>query len=115
MKSKVDVMSKYDSWTDDEIDLAVTKIVYADELEKQLISEDVLEFFNCSNKVEFYKKHYCKRWADMGPLIYNNGISLIFVGGVEDTWKARSVHTETVHNTNPLRAAAEVYLIIKEY
>jgi len=53
-------------------------------------------------------------WSDMGSLINENKISLKWNGGVYEKWTARSIHAEGVHDTNPLRAAAIVYLLIKD-
>lgn len=60
--------------------------------------------------------NYCNNWADMGPLLVEKKISLsVFADGSCDAHvKAGGFICYQSEGENPLRAAAEVYLMIKD-
>ena len=68
---------------------------------------------------------YCNSWADMGPLIHEAKISLspcysadpvVYSYSPTGKWCAEHFYLQSgqVTNTNPLRAAAIVYILIKQ-
>ncbi|KMV68210.1 hypothetical protein AI29_10015, partial [bacteria symbiont BFo2 of Frankliniella occidentalis] len=55
----------------------------------------------------------CNSWADAGPIIQENRISL-FASDDEGKWMAQFINYKTVHmDKNPLRAAMIVFLMMK--
>jgi hypothetical protein len=63
--------------------------------------------------------NYCSSWEDTGPLIKKHKIGICFNEYESDhnlnCWEASTCHNYQVatHNSNPLRAACEVYLMLK--
>jgi len=62
---------------------------------------------------EFLLKDYCNSWADAGPIIGNENISLTCHQS-RDEWAAIFNRHCMSANQNPLRAAMECFLMIKE-
>lgn len=56
-------------------------------------------------------RNYCNSWADAGPIIYSNGISIGIYGYGE--WGAGSGSINYVEGTSPLRAAMIVFLMMQ--
>ncbi|BAN16847.1 hypothetical protein X848_gp37 [Edwardsiella phage PEi21] len=61
---------------------------------------------------EWHRWDFCNSWADMGPLIVENGIVVIPYGR-NSLWMAARAGVR-YHHTKPLRAAAIVYLMMTE-
>lgn len=60
-----------------------------------------------------YGPDYCNSWADMGPIIERENISLLSPESCIPSWDA--THKGILHvDKNPLRAAAIVYLMMGE-
>lgn len=57
-------------------------------------------------------KDYCNNPSDAWPIIKTNHINIGWAG--DEEWFARTVHTAKVLDTNPLRAAMIVYLMMKD-
>ena len=55
---------------------------------------------------------YCNNPSDAWPIIKSNHINIGWAG--DEEWFARTVHTPKVFDTNPLRAAMIVYLMMKD-
>lgn len=56
---------------------------------------------------------YCSQWEDAGPIIYDNKIALTPPDELIVAWLASKDEYSSL-NKNPLRAAMEVYLMMKE-
>lgn len=61
---------------------------------------------------EFLRKDYCNSWADAGPVILENRISI--VEQAED-WCAEGRGIYPVPDINPLRAAMIVFLMMHDH
>ena len=61
--------------------------------------------------VKRVSKDYCNNWAYMGPLIKETSINLI--NREHNLWCARK-NTNSVKHSNPLRAAAIVYILVMQ-
>ena len=57
-------------------------------------------------------KDYCNNPSDAWPIIKSNHINIGWAG--DEEWFARTVHTAKVFDSNPLRAAMIVYLMMKD-
>lgn len=55
--------------------------------------------------------NYCNLSCHAWPIISANKISIIWRG---ESWGARTVHTPIIEDSNPLRAAMVVYLMMQE-
>jgi hypothetical protein len=73
--------------------------------------------------MDYYNRYcpkYCSSWAAIGPIIKANKIGICFNEYESDhnlnCWEASTCHNYQVatHKSNPLRAACEVYLMLKE-
>ncbi|SER29050.1 Protein of unknown function [Rosenbergiella nectarea] len=57
--------------------------------------------------------NYCNSWADAGPIVQENRISL-FASDDDVKWMAQFINHKNVHmDKNPLRAAMVVFLMMK--
>ena len=61
-----------------------------------------------------YFDDYCDDPVAAYNIILENRISVYWNGGVDDNWKARTIHTPFVKDENPLRAAMIIYLIMED-
>lgn len=103
------------------------------EINKAVAEHEGVRGFNCENigdasalRFQNWKElDYCNNPADAWPIIINNNISLHaprlkegwmadFVGSDEDVNDGFSVEYFEHHNSNPLRAAMIVFLMMKE-
>ena len=58
--------------------------------------------------------NYCNQWEDAGPIIQDNRISIeATFYETSNTWSAHRLDHRSI-NQNPLRAAMEVYLMMKQ-
>lgn len=107
-------MKTWDDWSDKEIDSSVASIVFdCKGWSKTKSFYGLYIELNEGKEIKVQSvPNYCNNWADIGPIIASNGISLVWIGGVDDAWKARSVHTNSFVSANPLRAAAIVFLMM---
>ncbi|MGQ3902999.1 phage protein NinX family protein [Mixta calida] len=60
------------------------------------------------------QKNYCNSWADAGPIIQENSISLISDWNEEGLWGATFQPWIYSEHENPLRAAMECYLMMHD-
>jgi len=90
----------------------------------------VLVVVKLERGVEHYYRipNYCNNWADAGPVIYNNEISVIKCTNYADDWCAEKItdisdddfnmfHCQSsfsFNDKNPLRAAMIVFLMMKD-
>ena len=118
-------MMNYQEMSDEQIDLAVSEIIfgktygkivsYAFDEPKFVFTESGHSFTPLDNeKVELTPKiKPTSSWADAGPIIQENRIS-IFASDDEGKWMARFINYETTYmDKNPLRAAMIVFLMMK--
>ncbi|QPW26454.1 DUF2591 family protein [Edwardsiella ictaluri] len=66
---------------------------------------------------EWHRWDFCNSWADMGPLIEENGIVVApYRSATPEAWSTAFGINAKFHaeDDNPLRAAAIVYLMMKE-
>ncbi|WP_241603735.1 phage protein NinX family protein [Rosenbergiella nectarea] len=115
----------YQEMTDDDIDLAVSEIVFGKTLGRRTnYTFDKAGFvftgsghsftpLDNENVVFTPKIKPTSSWADAGPIIQENRISL-FASDDEGKWMAQFINYKTVHmDKNPLRAAMIVFLMMK--
>lgn len=91
--------------SDREIDWAIVSIIYGTE------DKDIRRIFSSGGF------DYCNSWADMGPIIGRERISLIPVSNMDVSWLAvpeSGLHSHRSVGNNPLRAAAIVYILVKQ-
>ena len=85
----------------------------------------LIKFGTIINEHTGREVNYCNSWADMGPLIHEAKISLspcysadpvVYSYSPTGKWCAEHFYLQSgqVTNTNPLRAAAIVYILIKQ-
>lgn len=60
-----------------------------------------------------FQSDYCNKPSDMCELIISEGISLIYQID-NNYWCASTMNTPFVHDKNPLRAAAIVYVLVRQ-
>ena len=103
-------MNKYSELSDPDVDLTVADILYPQGSKFDLFFREYI-----MSQIESGDISYCNSWADAGPIIYSSGISVAFdeVTGYWDAWKKMDTFTSQ-NQTNPLRAAMEVFLMIKD-
>lgn len=109
-------MANYSEMTDFEIDVAVAKILHPGRKITNFAGEAVVWFGNLETRIV----RYCKSWADAGPIIEKNRITLAFDGCV---WRADSEacwvdgaewQISGESHQNPLRTAMVVFLMMQE-
>jgi hypothetical protein len=107
----------YQSLTDFEINQQV-----ATALGLPLYSDDAVEYEQIGDTLAYYDKDrnittlfndYCGTPEDAYPIIFENKISTYWNGGVDDDWKARTIHTPFVKDENPLRAAMIIFIMMQ--
>lgn len=105
-------MKDYSKMSDFEINKAV-----AEELGLELSSDHdgayvgiVLRHIGCLPS--YIHVNYCNNPSDAWPIIKSNHINIGWAG--DEEWFARTVHTAKVFDTNPLRSAMIVYLMMKD-
>ena len=59
-------MKTWDDWNDSDIDFAVCEIT----------GNIVTTIYESGKTDKIHTAHYCNSWADMGPIIFDNGICL---------------------------------------
>ena len=108
-------MNKYRDKSDFEINKAVAEIYLHG---KYLLSEENQEvYFGGMDGGDFLPNGYfdpCNDPADAMPIIIENGIILISDWNEIGVWGATNQPWFTSENKNPLRAAMEVFLMMKE-
>lgn len=103
----------YNQMTDFEIDAAVAAIIHPGLKVTNFAGEAVVWFGNLETRVV----RYCNSWADAGPIIQRQKISLIWVKTeIPNRWDAGSpCHMKWAkHENKPQRAAMEVFLMMQE-
>lgn len=95
--------------TDFEIDVAVAEIILPGRKITNFAGEAVVWFGNLETRIV----RYCKSWADAGPIIEKENISLTCHQS-RDEWAAIFNRHCMSANQNPLRAAMECFLMKKE-
>lgn len=103
-------MNKYSELSDDEIDLKVVDRLYPQDSKFDLFFREIV-----IEEIKRGEKSYCNSWADGGPIIEENGIGVDFdeVIGYWGAWKKMDAFTSQ-NQTNPLRAAMEVFLMMED-
>lgn len=102
----------YSDMSDAEINRRVAWVVYPEvqAITRHSHREDV-QIFHKNNCYTF--KDFCNSWADAGPIIEHNSISIVKYD--ESQWRARSrKNMPGVIDKSPLRAAMIVFLIMQE-
>jgi hypothetical protein len=95
--------------TDDEINIFILERYYG----KLGSDKDILRIYGSG------RFRYCTSWEHTGPIIEANKIGICFNEYEGDhnlnCWEASTCHNYQVatHKSNPLRAACEVYLMLK--
>lgn len=119
-------MNKYRDKSDFEINKAVAKIIFTDS-EYYVIKQsmEVVKFQNGSGKGICHVFDPCNNPADAMPIVFENNISLHapclkegwmaeYTGSGDDVNDGFQVDYFDSHNQNPLRAAMEVFLMMKD-
>lgn len=116
----------YEKMSDFEINKAVAHKIY-----KSIGGQDYTQHLTVKHSAEeggdciYYcggePLDYCNNWSDMGPLIEQNQINLNYFCDEECSYYSCSsgengleTDCDFVDNKNPLRAAAIVYLLVKD-
>jgi hypothetical protein len=112
-------MSKLIGWTDEDVSFAILMSIHGKEIDHWCVSDCEKFIYDCGPIGDEFHKidliDYCNSWADMGPLIESTGITIgpctsggkmaaCYRGGFDDI---------TAFSGRTLRAAAEVYLMVK--
>ena len=109
-------MTNYNDLTDEQIDIKVAILElrkkYPDAKHIEADPDMGIVWVHTFGHTSYPIIHATSSWSDMGPIIEREGISLS-AGSTGATWNAVHFYTEHRH-PNPLRAAAIVYLMIKE-
>lgn len=122
--------SKYESMSDFEINLKIATIL-SNESKGGLVCEDQAASLKSKSSsalihdiVNQWEVNYCNSWADMGPLMIEAGISIQLVDVTLElegsAYKWAEGHDMEITESNfedngkALRAAAIVYLMLKE-
>lgn len=116
-------MNKYRDKSDFEINYQVLAIFEPD-IEHMCLSNDEKSFYHCGfDGNGFYETtipDYCNNPADAMPIVIENKISLR-APSITDRWKAEFVDEYGNYvgylralNKNPLRAAMELFLLMKD-
>ncbi|HEK0449138.1 TPA: DUF2591 domain-containing protein [Proteus mirabilis] len=107
-------MNKYTELSDFEINLLVAQSVLP-ETQYDVIKQtmDIIQFLvDGSFGYRFFDP--CNNPADAMPIVIENGISLISDWNEIGVWGATYQPWYTSENKNPLRAAMEVFLMMKD-
>ncbi len=107
-------MNKYTELSDFEINLLVAQFVLP-ETQYDVIKQtmDIIQFLvDGSFGYRFFDP--CNNPADAMPIVIENGISLISDWNEIGVWGAIYQPWYTSENKNPLRAAMEVFLMMKD-
>lgn len=106
----------YSEMTDFEINCAVLADIEPD-VEHMQLSADQKSFYHCGYDGNgFYETaipDYCNSWADAGPIIEKENISLTCHQNRDEGAAIFNRHCMSA-NQNPLRAAMECFLMKKE-
>ena len=109
-------MSKYRDKSDFEMNLCVAQIIFTDsEYDVIKQSMEVVKFQNGNGKGTCHAFDPCNKPADAMPIVIEYGISIMANWGRDGEWAATyrlSIYAE--NNENPLRAAMEIFLMMKE-
>ncbi|MGJ5660166.1 phage protein NinX family protein [Morganella morganii] len=103
-------MNKYHDKSDFEINKAVAECKYGIGCTGKTQGGDVIVFTDSFTAVF----DPCNNPADAMPIVFDNGISLISDWNEIGVWGATYQPWWTSENKNPLRAAMEVFLMMKE-
>ncbi|HGH5988620.1 TPA: phage protein NinX family protein [Morganella morganii] len=103
-------MNKYHDKSDFEINKAVAECKYGIGCTGKTQGGDVIVFTDSFTAIF----DPCNNPADAMPIIIENGISLISDWNEIGVWGATNQPWFTSENKNPLRAAMEVFLMMKE-
>lgn len=113
-----------EAMSDFEINCVVTSVVNNEDYSQWAISADESSFYQCGidgdqfHAVDIYD--YCKDVIDIMPLVFEAGISLISSGGGWYTAHSEDLDVATLkcshecYCSNPLRAAAIVYILVMQ-
>lgn len=111
-------MNKYRDKSDFEINCQVLA-TFEPDIEHMCLSNDKKSFYHCGfDGNGFYETtipDYCNNPTDAMPIIIENDISIMANWGRDGEWAATyriSIYAE--NNENPLRAAMEVFLMMKD-
>lgn len=107
-------MNKYTELSDFEINLLVAQSVLP-ETQYDVIKQtmDIIQFLvDGSFGYRFFDP--CNNPSDAMPIVFESGISLISDWNEVGVWGATNQPWYSSENKNPLRAAMEVYLMIKD-
>ena len=113
-------MTNYNDLTDEQIDIKVTILElrkkYPDAKHIEADPDMSIVWVHTFGHTSYPIIHATSSWSDMGPIILTNRISLS--AARDGKWSASTNDTRWKDNLtfdlNPLRAAAIVYLMIKE-
>ncbi len=103
-------MNKYTELSDFEINKRVFVAAKIEHEDTDLHSNKVF-YGDGANWIEF---NPCNNPADAMPIVFENGISLISDWNEVGVWGATNQPWYSSENKNPLRAAMEVFLMMKE-
>ncbi|MFR3120467.1 MAG: phage protein NinX family protein [Proteus mirabilis] len=113
-------MNKYTELSDFEINLLVAQLIFSNnEYDVIKQSMEVVRFQNGGGKGICHEFDPCNNPSDAMPIIIENLISLMadMSDGRESTWWCASDISNGItsrYKSNPLRAAMEVFLMVKD-
>lgn len=108
-------MNKYRDKSDFEINLRVAQIIFTDsEYDVIKQSMEVVKFQNGNGKGTCHVFDPCNNPYDAMPIVIENNISILANWGINGEWAATyELSRHIKYNKNPLRAAMEVFLMMK--
>ena len=115
-------MNKYDEMSDFEINGSIAVRLGSNKCSKHCNASILISLKNAV-VTDFGVKDYCNNPADMWPIVFDNDISLISAGGDKGYYAnngylhhSGSIFDDTAeyYSENPLRAAAIVFLMMKD-
>ncbi|HGN1021075.1 TPA: phage protein NinX family protein [Proteus mirabilis] len=108
-------MNKYTELSDFEINLLVAQLIFSNnEYDVIKQSMEVVRFQNGGGKGICHEFDPCSNPSDAMPIVFESGISLISDWNEVGVWGATNQPWYSSENKNPLRAAMEVFLMIKD-
>lgn len=112
-------MNRFSTWSNEKINEEITRLEYNCENWEMFKygGRLYLQEHRCGKDVRYHTQpiyDYCNNPASMWPLIVKNRITITPYFEEDSGWSATTDTSFYVDNENPLRAAAEVYLMMKE-
>lgn len=115
-------MKTWDDWSDEAIDVKVTRIVFGCSGWAVTSDANKLCRFDENNRLLYTQEviKYCNSWANIGQILLDKGIGMVaengkLIGATTSSQQYYEPYGDTIYShdhVNPLRAAAIVFLMM---